>query len=231
MKRNFTFVACLALVISFMMQSCCCGGDMVVGESYKVENGMLIFDEPARVAGQESMLGFAAEPIPVVRVGFVGIGMRGSAAVERFTHLEGVEVKGLCDLEQSNVDKCQKYLSDAGLAAAESYVGPEEYKKLCERDDVDLIYIATPCTQHVSVALYAMEHGKHVAVEVPAAITLAECWQLVDTSERTRRHCMMLENCIYDFFELTTMNMAHQGVFGEIVHAEGAYIQTFTNNG
>ena len=185
---------------------------------------MIVFDEPARVAGQESMLGFAAEPIPVVRVGFVGIGMRGSAAVQRFTHLQGVEVKGLCDLVQENIDKCQKMLTDAGMAAADGYTGEEDYKKLCERDDIDLIYVATDCTNHVKVALYAMEHGKHVAVEVPGAITLDECWALVDTSERTRRHCMMLENCVYDFFELTTMNMAHQGVFGEIVHAEGAYI-------
>jgi predicted dehydrogenase len=169
-------------------------------------------------------LGFAAEPIPIVRVGFVGIGMRGSAAIQRFTHLQGVEVKGLCDLVQENIDKCQKMLTDAGMAAADGYTGEEDYKKLCERDDIDLIYVATDCTNHVKVALYAMEHGKHVAVEVPGAITLDECWALVDTSERTRRHCMMLENCVYDFFELTTMNMAHQGVFGEIVHAEGAYI-------
>lgn len=224
MRFNRLLFCCIVLVAAMVLHSCCSDSYSIVGESYKFENGMIVFDEPARAVGQESMLGFAADPIPVVRVGFVGIGMRGSAAVERFTHLQGVEVKGLCDLVVENVDKCQKMLSDAGMAEADEYVGPEEYKKLCERDDVDLIYIATDCTQHVMVALYAMEHGKHVAVEVPAAITLEECWQLVDTSERTRCHCMMLENCVYDFFELTTMNMAHQGVFGEIVHAEGAYI-------
>ena len=225
MKFSRLFVFCAALLVGIAMQSCCCNdGCGIEGEGYKWQNGMIVFDEPTRVAGQESMLGFAAEPIPVVRVGFVGIGMRGSAAVQRFTHLQGVEVKGLCDLVQENIDKCQKMLSDAGMAAADGYTGEEDYKKLCERDDIDLIYVATDCTNHVKVALYAMEHGKHVAVEVPGAITLDECWQLVDTSERTRRHCMMLENCVYDFFELTTMNMAHQGVFGEIVHAEGAYI-------
>jgi predicted dehydrogenase len=207
------------------MQSCCCNdGCGIEGEGYKWQNGMIVFDEPARVAGQESMLGFAAEPIPVVRVGFVGIGMRGSAAVQRFTHLQGVEVKGLCDLVQENIDKCQKMLTDAGMAAADGYTGEEDYKKLCERDDIDLIYVATDCTNHVKVALYAMEHGKHVAVEVPGAITLDECWALVDTSERTRRHCMMLENCVYDFFELTTLNMAQQGLFGEVLHVEGSYI-------
>jgi predicted dehydrogenase len=74
------------------------------------------------------------------------------------------------------------------------------------------------------MALYAMEHGKHVAVEIPAATTVDDCWKLVETSERTKKHCMMLENCCYDFFELLTLNMARQGFFGEIVHVEGAYI-------
>ena len=160
MKLNRMFVLALTLLVSIMMQSCS-NNEMpnVVGENYKWENGMIVFDEPARVAGQESMLGFAAEPIPVVRVGFVGIGMRGSAAVQRFTHLQGVEVKGLCDLEQDNIDKCQKMLTDAQMPKADEYIGSEEeYKKLCERDDIDLIYISTPCTKHVSVALYAMEH-------------------------------------------------------------------------
>ena len=224
MKLNRLFFACATLFAVFVVQGCCSDSCGESHEGYKIEDGIIVFDEPERASGQESMLAFAAEPIPVVRVGFVGIGMRGSAAVQRFTHLQGIEVKGLCDLVQDNIDKCQKMLTDAGMAKADEYIGEEDYKKLCERDDIDLIYISTPCTMHVDVALYAMEHGKHVAVEVPAAITLDECWKLVDTSERTRRHCMMLENCIYDFFELTTMNMAHQGVFGEIVHAEGAYI-------
>ena len=77
---------------------------------------------------------------------------------------------------------------------------------------------------HVPVALYAMEHGKHVAIEVPSANTVEECWQLVDAAERNQVHCMILENCCYDHFELTTLNMAQQCVFGEILHAEGAYI-------
>ena len=86
------------------------------------------------------------------------------------------------------------------------------------------MYIVTPWQLHVPMAVYAMEHGKHVAVEVPAATSLEECWQLVNTAEKTQRHCMMLENCVYDFFELTTLNMARQGLFGDILHVEGAYI-------
>ena len=228
MKLNRLFILCAAMLVGVLAQSCCCDSG-ISGENYKFEDGMIVFDEPSRAAGQESMLGFAADPIPVVRVGFIGLGQRGPGAVNRFTHIEGVEIKGLCDIEQSNVDKCQNMLKNAGMPEAGSYVGPEAYKELCERDDVDLIYIATDWIHHVPIALYAMEHGKHVAIEVPAAISVEECWQLVDTSERTRRHCMMLENCVYDFFELTCMNMAHQGVFGEILHAEGAYIHNLSD--
>ena len=223
MKLNRLFVICAALIAGVMVQSCCCNSP-IAGEGYKFDGNMIVFDEPARAAGQESMLAFAAEPIPVVRVGFIGLGMRGPGAVNRFTHLEGVEIKGLCDLEQSNVDKCQEILAQANLPKAEGYVGPEAYKQLCERDDIDLIYIATDWVHHVPIAVYAMEHGKHVAIEVPAAMTLDEIWSLVETSERTRKHCMQLENCVYDFFELTTLNMAQKGLFGEILHVEGSYI-------
>jgi len=100
----------------------------------------------------------------------------------------------------------------------------EEWKKLCERADIDLVYIATPWSLHTPMAIYAMDQGKHVCTEVPAAKTLEECWQLVTTSERTRKHCMILENCCYDFFELLTLNLVRQGAFGDIIHGEGAYI-------
>ena len=231
-KFNLLISLCAVLLACAVMQSCGnTATNSIAGDNYHYcnEKGMIVFDEPARVEGQQSMLGFAAEPIPVIRVGFIGLGMRGPGAVNRFTHLESVEIKGLCDLEQSNVDKCQKTLADAGLPAAEGYVGPEAYKQLCERDDIDLIYIATDWVNHTPIAVYAMEHGKHVAIEVPAATSIEECWQLVDTSERTRRHCMMLENCVYDFFELTCLNMAQQGLFGEILHAEGAYIHNLSD--
>ena len=194
------------------------------GENWHVEDGVIVVDEPQRGAGQQSMLEFRADPIPVVRVGFVGLGMRGPGAVERFTHLDGVEIKALCDKYPDRAHQCQAYLEKAGLPAADEYSGEEGYKQLCEREDIDLVYIATNWQTHVDIALYAMEHGKHVAIEVPAAGSVADCWRLVDTSERTRRHCMMLENCVYDFFELTCLNMAQKGLFGEILHAEGAYI-------
>src|SRR5690606_16947813 len=91
-------------------------------------------------------------------------------------------------------------------------------------DSYDLIYICTQWKLHTPMAVYAMQQGKHVAVEIPAATTVDDCWQLVETSEKTKRHCVILENCCYDFFELLTLNMVRQGYFGEIIHGEGAYI-------
>ena len=230
MKLYRMFIICTMFLAGMMMQSCCGEAtSSIANEKYAFKDGMIHFYEPERAAGQQSMLEFAAEPIPVVRVGFIGLGMRGPGAVGRFTHIEGVEIKALCDLEQANVDKCQPILTKAGMPEATAYVGPEAYKQLCERDDIDLVYIATDWLNHTPIALYAMEHGKHVAIEVPAATSVEECWQLVDTSERTRRHCMMLENCVYDFFELTCLNMAQKGLFGEILHAEGAYIHNLSD--
>jgi predicted dehydrogenase len=141
------------------------------------------------------------------------------------SHVEGVEIAALCDIFDDRVEKIQKYLEERGLPRAKSYSGSKEaWKEMVESPGLDLIYICTPWDAHAPMAVYAMENGKHAAIEVPAAINIDECWQLVETSEKTRMHCMMLENCCYDFFELLTLNMARQGYFGEIVHTEGAYI-------
>lgn len=180
---------------------------------------------PERPQGQEDVIGLTTPKMDVVRVGFIGLGMRGPGAVSRFTHIKGVEVKALCDLHADRVANCQKLLTDAGKPEAAAYSGSETaWKQLCERKDIDLVYIATDWKNHAEMMIYAMEQGKHVACEVPAAMTLEEIWDVVNTAERTRKHCMQLENCVYDFFELTTLNMAQQGVFGDIIHVEGAYI-------
>lgn len=171
-----------------------------------------------------NMSGFAAPKLDKVRVGFIGLGMRGPGAVSRMSKIEGVEIVALCDLIPEKVDKVTKSLEKTKHKPAKYSGNAYAWKKMVERDDIDLIYIATPWDWHVPMAVYAMEAGKHAAVEVPAAKTLEECWQLVETSERTQKHCMMLENCCYDFFELMTLNMARDGFFGDILHAEGAYI-------
>ena len=172
-----------------------------------------------------NMSGYAAPAIPVVRIGVVGLGDRGSDAVERLCYIEGVEIKALCDKRPSAVGFSAGHLNKIGRPAAKEFTGSEDaWKKMVELPDLDLIYICTPWILHTPISVYAMEHGKHVACEVPIARTIDEAWQLVETSEKTRKHCMMLENCCYDFFELLTLNMARQGMFGDILHGEGAYI-------
>ena len=187
--------------------------------------------------GRFNMSGYRASKIPTVRIGFIGLGMRGPGAVKRLTHIEGVEITAICDKRKSCTDKVEKMLAESGFPKPAVYTNSENaWKQMCQRDDLDLIYIATPWELHTPMAVYAMENGKHAATEVPAATTLEECWQLVKTSERTQKHCVMLENCCYDFFEMLTLNMARQGLFGEIVHGEGAYIHNlvglnFNKNG
>ena len=169
------------------------------------------------------MLQFAAQPIADVGIGVVGLGMRGSDAVRRLSHVPGCHVAAVCDVENDRAQSSGAYLEGRGVKAA-VYSGDEfSYRALCEDPSVDLVYICTDWIHHVPVALYAMEHGKHVAIEVPSAESLQACWDLVNTAERTRRHCTILENCCYDFFELTALEMAKQGVFGEVIHVEGAY--------
>jgi len=176
-----------------------------------------------------NMCGYSAPKIDNVRIGFVGVGTRGQAAVYRMSQIENVTITALCDLQQDKIDFALNRISNSGQKP-KIYTGKEDWKAVCERDDIDLIYICTHWALHTPVAVYAMQQGKHVCVEVPAATTIDECWQLVETSEATKRHCMMVENCCYDFFELLTLNMARQGFFGEIIHCEGAYIHELTEN-
>ncbi|WP_028524347.1 Gfo/Idh/MocA family protein [Runella limosa] len=171
-----------------------------------------------------NMCGYGAPKINTVRIGYIGLGNRGMGALDRIVYIDNVEIKALSDIRPERTDLAKKKLAGT-KHTPEVYAGKaDDWKKLCERPDLDLIYICTPWNLHAPMALYAMEQGKHVAVEIPAATTVDECWKLVETSERTRKHCMMLENCCYDFFELLTLNMARQGFFGEVVHVEGAYI-------
>jgi len=182
-------------------------------------------------AQQFNMCGFVAPKLDVVRIGIIGLGNRGPGAVDRLSYIQGVEIKALGDLYEDRVEKAQNILTKKGLPKAVGYSGSRDaWKQMCERDDIDLIYTCTPWAMHTPIAVYAMEHGKHAATEVPAAITLEECWQLVETSEKTRKHCMMLENCCYDFFELMTLNMVRQGYFGEVIHGEGAYIHNLLSS-
>ena len=136
---------------------------------------------PARPAGQENVIGLTVPAMDTVRVGFVGLGMRGSGAVPRFTYIPGVKIVALCDVLPENVERSQKTLEERGFPRAAGYSGDTEvYKQLCERDDIDLVYICTDWVHHIPVALYAMEHGKNVACEVPSATSLDEIWDVIN---------------------------------------------------
>lgn len=195
---------------------------------YRIENGVVKTEVPERPAGQQHVLNLKCEKIPVLRVAFVGMGMRGELSVGRWVHQEGVQIVALCDYERERADKGNEQLRKAGFPPAAIYSGDEGYKEVCKRSDIDLVFIATDWRHHFPVAQYAMSHGKHVAIEVPSAMNLKEIWALVNLSEATRKHCMMLENCCYDFFEMNTLNMAKQGIFGEIVYTMGAYRHDLT---
>jgi len=173
---------------------------------------------------QFNMSGYAAPKLEKVRVGFIGLGNRGPEHLMNLSLLEGIEIKALCDIRPDKVNAAKKILENSEHEPDIYTDDKDAWMKLCDRDGIDIVYIATPWNMHTPMAAYAMYQGKHVCIEVPAAETLEECWQLVETSEKTHKHCMMMENCCYDFFELLTLNMARQGFFGEIVHCEGAYI-------
>ncbi len=177
-----------------------------------------------------NMCGYAAPKLNVVRVGIIGLGMRGSGAVNRLSYIDGLEITALCDKYPDRVAKAQATLQKRGRPKAKEYSGEEGWKALCESNDVDLVYTPTPWDLHAPIALHAMKNGKHAATEVNAGLTIDECWELVDTSEATKKHMMMLENCCYDFFELLTLNMARNGLFGELVHAEGAYLHDLSKD-
>ncbi len=170
-----------------------------------------------------NMSGYAAAKIEKVRVGIIGLGNRGPAHLETMRSIEGVEIRALCDLRPARTLAANKRLKGT-IHRPTLYSGDKDaWMKLCEQDDLDLVIVTTPYYMHANMAVYAMEHGKHVASEVPAAATIEECWRLVETAEQTRRHCMMLENYAYGFFQVLTLNMARRGFFGEIVHGDCAY--------
>jgi hypothetical protein len=202
------------------------GAGLLIGHSSRGESEM---ENSSNIISKDdrkqvfNMTGYAAPAVETLRLGFIGLGNRGPGHLGNASLLAGVEIKALCDLRPTSIASAQKRMK--GNHKPDIYTGgQDEWKKVCERKDIDVIYIATPWHLHTPMALYAMEHNKHVCVEIPAATTLKECWQLVETSERTKKHCVMLENNCYDFFELMTLNMARQGFFGEIVHGECAYI-------
>ena len=159
-----------------------------------------------------------------VRVGLIGLS-RGMEHVECCLKIDFADVVAVCDLRRDRADDAASRCERQRGHRPEIYSGTESiWERLVEREDLDVVYIATPWAWHVPMATRVMERGKHAFLEVAAALTVDECWQLVNTSERTQRHCVMLENCCYGENELFVLNLARAGVFGELTHAECAYL-------
>ena len=180
----------------------------------------------ARFFGTEGapMQGFRCAPMKKIRVGIVGLGARGAGPVWRLPGIPGGEVTAICDCNREKIAESQQRLANAGKAKAKEYFGKEVWRQLCDDPNVDVVYSTTPWNLHTPVALYAMEHGKHVLTEVPAAMTIDECWAQVETAERTKRHCMQLENCCYGETELLALNLCRKGVLGDLMYGEAAYV-------
>lgn len=164
-------------------------------------------------------------PTETVRMAFVGVGHQGSDHVDSFLKLEGVEIRAVCDLVPQKVAKIQDKVAAAGRPRPVGYSGATDaYRRMCDTEELDLVFTATPWEWHAPICLYAMRTGKHAATEVPMAVTLDELWEMVETAEKTRRHCVMMENCCYDRTEMMILNMVRQGLFGELLHAECGYL-------
>ena len=205
---------------SFIQRTAIGGAGLVIATD--VLSPGLSADTPKRA--NSTMIGVPFETRERVRLGIVGVGGRGSSLLQDLLAIEKVEVKAICDLVPEKVARAQKAVTDAGQAEPIGFSkGELDFKNLTGLE-LDIVYIATPWNWHVPMALSAMKNGKHAAVEVPVCTTLQECWDIVDASEATRKHCIILENCCYGDTEMMVLGMVRDGVFGEITHGEAAYL-------
>lgn len=190
-------------------------------------------EEPTR----KSMANVPFEGRETPRMALIGCGGRGSGVLQDYLAVENLKVNAVCDIDRDKALRAQANVERKGQHPPAIYAGGErEFEKMLQRDDLDFAYIATPWNWHVPMAVAAMESGKHAFVEVPAATTIEDCWKLVDTSEKTRRHCIMLENCCYGYTELMALNMVRDRLFGDLLYGEGSYLhdlrgELFSNKG
>ena len=193
------------------------GGAAIAASSVPAAAGALAQPSPSAL--------FAAAPIETVRIGFVGIGGQGGGHVRNLLRIPGCRITAVCDIRPERTEWATKVVTEAGHPAPAVYTrGPRDFERLCDTEDLDLVFNATPWEWHAPIMLAAMTNGKHTATEVPAVMTIDEAWAIVESAEKHRRHCVMMENCNYDRMEMMVFNMVRQGVFGEILHAEGGYL-------
>ena len=180
---------------------------------------------PPRAKGQQSMRNAPFRTGGRARIAIVGTGLRGRSVLAELLTIEGAEITAIADLRKANADLALQDIAAAGRPTPAVYAGGErDFERLVRRDDIDLVYTATPWEWHVPVCLAALAAGKHAATECPAGITLEDLWALVDASERNQRHCLQLENCNYGYNEMLVNRLVHAGVLGEVLHCEAAYL-------
>ena len=193
----------------------CAGGPPAGGAS----------SQAGRNPGAAPAAPFAARPIETVRIGFVGVGGMGTVHVENLVDIPGARITAVCDIREAHARRAADIITTKGHPAPRLYTrGERDFERLCADEDLDLVYTATPWHWHVPVALSAMRNGKHAASEVPFAMTIDDCWDIVETAEREQRHCVMMENCNYDRPEMMVLHMVRQGVLGEVLHGECGYL-------
>ncbi|HKQ05423.1 MAG TPA: Gfo/Idh/MocA family oxidoreductase [Blastocatellia bacterium] len=175
-------------------------------------------------ARYDTMIGVRFEPRDVMRLAIVGVGLRGTSVLGEFLNIDNVRITAVCDVVKEKCQRAAKMIEAKGQKPPAIYAnGDHDFENLCKRDDIDFVYTATPWEWHVPVMLAALSNGKHGGTEVPAAYTVEDCWRLVEASEKSRRHCMIMENCCYGYTEMMVLNMVRAGLFGELVHGECAY--------
>lgn len=162
-------------------------------------------------------------PLSTIHIGIIGMGYRGIATLKRYLILDGIEINAICDIKASQFENAKQCFTKRNQSL-ESVVFLDDWKKLCMMEHIDLILVCTDWETHTEIAIHAMRHHKHVALEVPAAMNVSDCWKLVHTAHKYKRHCTMLENCCFDPFALCVHKLYNDGSFGDIIHVEGGYI-------
>lgn len=216
----------------FIKTAACALGALAVGAENSHATPFAPEPKRHKLAPGTSMYGFVAPRLDTIRVAVIGVGARGSGAVQRLCTIPGVKVTALCELVEDKAAKQKNWMEQNGFGTPELFIGPEAYKKLSDSGICDVVHINTPWITHAYIAIYAMKAGLHAMVEVPGCRTVDEGWEMVETSEKMRVHCMLLANCCYDAEPILMRNMALKKVFGELYHAEGCYIhETRTTSG
>ncbi len=167
---------------------------------------------------------FSQDRSAKVRLGFIGVGLRGQNHLDLALRRNDVDVVTICDVDQRMIDRSKDLIKKARKPMPAVIMdGPYGYRKMLENKDIDAVIIATPWEWHTLMCLDAMNAKKYVGCEVITGMTIEECWELVHTSERTGMPLMMLENVCYRRDVMAVLNMVRQNVFGEIVHLQGGY--------